>query len=139
MRNNRELIDKKLFTAASTNVGANPAASERSGVSIGKGAYATLEMLNNDGTLSADIFDAIKNDQEDNFMFGDAAIIGLNNGRKVFNRLAVGNLQDGGIDFASVNDSRNMAVARPWIRQNHYYFFICIACKLEPCKQIAKP
>ena len=108
MRNTRELIDKKLFTAASTNVGANPAASERTGASVGKGAYSTLEMLNSDGTLDADVFDAIKNDQEDNFMFGDTAIIGLNNGRKVLNRLAVGNIQSGGIDFSEVQSQFGM-------------------------------
>ncbi|MFY0654984.1 MAG: hypothetical protein JXQ96_23335 [Cyclobacteriaceae bacterium] len=120
MRNTRELIDKKLFTAASTNVGANPAASERTGASVGKGAYSTLEMLNSDGTLDADVFDAIKNDQEDNFMFGDAAIIGLNNGRKVFNRLAVGNIQSGGIDFASVKDEFGMTLFKDsWTNTVH--------------------
>lgn len=114
MRNARELIDKKLFTAASTNVGANPAAG------ASKGAYTTIEMLNADGTLSADVFDKIKNDQEDNFMFGDAAIIGLNNGRKVFNRLAVGNLQDGGIDFASVKDQFGMSLFKDsWTNTVH--------------------
>jgi hypothetical protein len=114
MRNTRELIDKKLFTAASTNVGANPAAG------VSKGAYKTLEMLNADGTLSADVFDSIKNDQEDNFMFGDAAIIGLNNGRKVFNRLAVGNLQDGGVDFSQVQAEFGMALYKDsWTNTVH--------------------
>lgn len=120
MRNTRELIDRKLFTAASTNVGANPAASERTGVSVGKGAYSALEMLNSDGSLNADIFDAIKNDQEDNFMFGDAAIIGLNNGRKVLNRLAVGNIQDKGIDFGEVQAQFGMTLFKDsWTNTVH--------------------
>ena len=120
MRNAREMVDKKLLTAMSTNVGANPAASERTGVSVGKGAYSTLQMLNSDGTLSADVFDAIKNDQEDNFMFGDAAIIGLSNSRKVFNRLAVGNIQDGGVDFAQVNDQFGMSLYKDsWTNTVH--------------------
>ena len=108
------MVDKKLFTAASTNVGSNPA------VGASKGAFTTLQMLNSDGTLSADVFDSIKNDQEDNFMFGDAAIIGLNNGRKVFNRLAVGNLQDGGIDFGTVNDQFGMSLFKDsWTNTVH--------------------
>lgn len=110
MRNTRELMDKQLYTAAVNNVGANPAASERTGVAVGKGDYSTLEMLNSDGTLSADVFDAMKNDQEDNFMFGDMGVIGLNNGRKVFNRLSVGNVNDGGVNFSDVNDQFGMTL-----------------------------
>jgi hypothetical protein len=110
MRNTRELIDKQLYTAATNNVGANPAASVRTGASVGKGAYSTLEMLKSDGSLSADVFDAMKNDQEDNFMFGDMGVVGLSNGRKVFNRLAVGNVNDGGVDFSEVNDQFGMSL-----------------------------
>ena len=110
MRNTRESIDKKLFTAASTNVGANPAASVRTGASVGKGSFSSIEMLNADGTLSADVFDVIKNDQEDNFQYGEVAIVGLSNSRKVFNRLAVGNIQSGGVDFADVNAQFGMSL-----------------------------
>lgn len=114
MRNTRELIDKQLFTAAAANVGANPAAG------ISKGAYKTLQMLNSDGTLSADVFDSMKNDQEDNFMFGDMGVVGLNNGRKVFNRLAVGNVNDGGVDFSDVNDQFGMSLFKDsWTNTVH--------------------
>jgi hypothetical protein len=110
MRNTRELMDRQLYAAAAANVGANPAASERTGASVQKGDYSALEMLNSDGTLSADVFDAMKNDQEDNFQYGDMGVIGLNNGRKVFNRLAVGNVNDGGVNFAEVNDQFGMTL-----------------------------
>ena len=114
IRNTREEMDRKLFAAAAAAVGANPAAG------ISKGSYKTLQMLNADGTLSADVFDSIKNDQEDNFMFGDVGIIGLNNGRKVFNRLAVGNLQDGGIDFAEVKNQFGMSLFKDsWTNTVH--------------------
>ena len=110
MRNIRETIDKKLFTAASTNVGANPAASIRTATSVGKNAYNTIAMINSDGSLNADVFDVIKNDQEDNYQYGEVAIIGLSNSRRVFNRLAVGNIQDKGIDFADVNAQFGMSL-----------------------------
>jgi hypothetical protein len=94
--NVRENMDKQLFSAMATLVGANPA----QGVS--KGAYRTLEMLNSDGTLNADTFDEIVNDAQDNFMIGDPALIGSNNTRKVVNRLQVGDVASGGINFAGV-------------------------------------
>lgn len=103
-RNIRERIDFGLFSAASTNVGANPA----QGAS--KGTYTTLQMLNSDGTLNADTFDTIKNDQEDNYMTGEAAIVGLGNARKAQHRLGVGNLSDGGINFADVNTQFGMSL-----------------------------
>ena len=102
MRNAREKMDFQLYTAATNNIGANPAQG------TGKGAYTTLEMLKADGSLSADTFDTIKNDQEDNYMLGTAGIVGLGNARKAFNRLAVGNVNDGGVDFAEVNDQFGM-------------------------------
>lgn len=104
MRNAREKMDLQQYTAATNAVGANPAQTG------GTGSYATLEMLNADGTLNADVFDTIKNDQEDNYMVGEAGLIGLGNMRKAQHRLAVGNIQDGGIDFAQVNSQFGMAM-----------------------------
>ncbi len=102
MRNTREQIDLQQYTIATNNIGANPAQNASAGT------YTTLEMLNADGTLKADTFDVIKNDQEDNFMGGEAAIIGLGNARKSFNRLAVGNVNDGGVDFSEVRNQFGM-------------------------------
>ena len=96
MLNVRENMDKQLFSAMATAVGANPAQG------TGKGAYTTIEMLNANGTLNADTFDDIVNDAQDNFMIGNPALIGSNNTRKVVNRLQVGDVAAGGINFAGV-------------------------------------
>lgn len=96
MLNVRENMDKQLFSAAATNVGANPAQG------ISKGGYRTLQMLNSDGTLNADTFDEIVNDASDNFMIGNPGLVGSNNTRKVVNRLTVGDNSDGGVNFGGV-------------------------------------
>jgi len=98
MLNNRENIDRKLFAAAITGIGANPAQD------VGKDAYSTIEMLNSDGTLAANTFDQIGNDAQDNFMT-NPAIVGSNNFRKVVNRLNVGGDSDGGINYGGVQTS----------------------------------
>ena len=94
----RESIDKQLFAAAITGIGANPAQG------VGKDAYTTVQMLNSDGTLSANTFDTIVNDAQDNMMTSPA-IIGSNNMRKVVNRLNVGDTAAGGINYGGVQTS----------------------------------
>jgi hypothetical protein len=96
MLNLREQIDKKLFAAAISKIGANPA----QGVS--KGAYDTIQMLNSDGTLSANTFDQIVNDAQDNMMT-NPSVIGSHNMRKVVNRLRVGDTAAGGLNYGGVN------------------------------------
>lgn len=98
MLNVRENIDKQLFASAITDIGANPAQS------VLKDAYATIEMLNSDGTLSAATFDQIVNDAQDNMMT-TPSIIGSNNMRKVVNRLNVGDTAAGGINYGGVQTS----------------------------------
>lgn len=102
MLNTRENIDKQLFAAAAGLVGANPAQG------AGIGAYTTLEMLNADGTLDADNFDTIVNDAQDNFMIGDPGLVGSYNIRKVVNRLNVGDVAAGGINFGGVSTQFGM-------------------------------
>ena len=108
MLNVRENINKQMYAAAAASVGANPAASERTGVSVGKGVYSDIEMLNSDGTLSANTFDDIVNDTSDNFQLGKPGIIGSHNGRKVVHRLGVGDTQSGGINFGGVETGFGM-------------------------------
>ena len=98
MLNCRENIDKQLFAAAITGIGANPAQGTQ------KDAYDTIQMLNSDGTLSAATFDQIVNDAQDNMMSAPA-IVGSNNMRKVVNRLNVGDVASGGINYGGVRTS----------------------------------
>lgn len=95
MLNVRENIDKQLFAAAITNIGANPAAG------TGADSYYPIQMLNSDGTLSASTFDDIVNHAQDNFMT-TPAVIGSNNMRKVINRLNVGDTAAGGLNYGAV-------------------------------------
>jgi len=98
MLNLRENIDKQLFAAAIAGIGANPAAN------VLKDDYSTIEMLNSDGTLSANTFDEIITDAQDNMMT-NPAIVGSNNFRKVVNRLNVGDTASGGINYGGVQTS----------------------------------
>lgn len=98
MLNCRENIDKQLFSAAITDIGANPASGAL------KDAYTTVQMLNSDGTLSASTFDQIVNEAQDNMM-STPAIIGSNNMRKVVNRLNVGDTAAGGLNYGGVRTS----------------------------------
>jgi hypothetical protein len=102
MLNVRENIDKQLFAAAITAIGANPSAG------VGKDGYKTLQMLNSDGTLDANTFDDIVIDAQDNFMIGNPALVGSNKMRKVVNRLKVGDTQSGGINFKGVETGFGM-------------------------------
>lgn len=102
MRVGREKMNEQLLSKAALSIGSNPAGG------VAAGAYKNVEMINADGSLSVNTFDEILNDLEDNFMTGTPALIGLGNARKVFNRLAVGNLNtDAGVDFASIREQFN--------------------------------
>jgi hypothetical protein len=60
-------------------------------------------MINSDGGADVNNFDTLSNHQEDNFMSGPLAVIGLGNARKYFNRLAVGNLNtNAGVNVAEI-------------------------------------
>jgi len=108
MRVGREKMNAQLVSKANTLIGANPAASVRTGSPVQAGDFAAVEMINADGSLSVSNFDVIVNDLEDNFMQGTPAIIGMGNARKVFNRLAVGNLNtSAGVDFAEIEEQFN--------------------------------
>lgn len=103
-RNCREDMNRQLLAAYASNFGANPAQG------AGVGSYTDIQMIASDGTVSADTFDVIKNDQEDNYMTGTVGIIGLGNARKYMNRLAVGNVNDGGVNIADVASQFGMAL-----------------------------
>lgn len=99
MRVGREKMNEQLLAAAALKIGSNPAAG------VSSGGFKQIQMIKSDGSLNVDTFDEILNDLEDNFMTGTPAIIGLGNARKVFNRLAVGNLNtSAGVDFAQIRE-----------------------------------
>lgn len=100
----RENMNKQLFAKAAGLFGANPAAQ------TGAGSYYNIQLLLNNGTVDPDNFDVIKNHQEDNYMQGRIAIIGLGNARKYMNRLVVGSGADGGYDVNEIMSSFGMAL-----------------------------
>jgi len=108
-RNAREDMNRQLFAAYAANFGANPAASTRGGTG-GVGQYDSLQMLLAAGTVDADNFDVIRNDQEDNFMTGTIGVLGLGLARKYMNRLMVGNIADGGFDVREIASQFGMAL-----------------------------
>jgi hypothetical protein len=104
MRKLRESMDLQILTTLGNNVGANPAAP------AGAGTYTNLPLISaTDGSLDALNFDVIKIHQEDNYMVGEAGIIGLGEARRYMNRLAVGNVNDMGIDYREVMSQFGMA------------------------------
>ena len=103
-RNIRENINSQLLSKMAANMGSNPAQS------AGAGTYSTIELLKADGTVSADNFDQIVTDTEDNFMNPPVGIIGLGKARKYMNRLSVGNVNDGGVDVGEVMSEFGMAL-----------------------------
>lgn len=108
MRVGREKMNEMLIAKAVTKTGSNPAASKRTGVPVGAGGFTDVQMINADGSLNVATFDTILNDLEDNYMVGTPALIGMGNARKVFNRLAVGNLNtSAGMDFNQVREQFN--------------------------------
>ena len=105
LRKGRENIDLQLFTTLGTNMGANPAAG------AGAGTYTNLPLIQAaDGSLDALNFDVIKIHQEDNYHTGEAGILGLGQARRYMHRLAVGNVNDMGIDYREVMDQFGMAL-----------------------------
>jgi len=107
-RNAREDMNRQLFNAYASSFGANP--SGNSGAGIGVGAYQDLELILTAGTVSANNFDQITNEMEDNFMRGVVGILGLGNARRYMNRLAVGNIADGGFDVREIASEFGMAL-----------------------------
>jgi hypothetical protein len=105
MRKGRESMDLQIFTTLGNNVGSNPAAP------TGAGTYWNLPLISaTDGSLDALNFDVIKNHQEDNYQTGEVGIIGLGEARRYMNRLAVGNVNDMGVDYREVMDQFGMAL-----------------------------
>jgi hypothetical protein len=105
MRVCRESINQQLNTKLSGLFGSNPAQG------VGAGNYTTVKMtIASSGKIDDNFFDQIKNDQEDNFQSGEAAVIGKGNARKYMNRLAVGNANDAGIDYREVADEFGMVL-----------------------------
>lgn len=100
----RENMDKQLFAKAAGLFGANPAA----GVSAGN--YHNIELLLANGTVSPQNFDVIKNHQEDNYMTGRVAVVGLGKAREYMNRLVVGSPADGGYDVNEIMSAFGMAL-----------------------------
>ena len=104
MRACRESMDLQIFTQLGNNVGANPAAG------VGVGGYFDLPLIDaTDGSLDALNFDVIKIHQEDNYQVGEAGILGLGEARRYMNRLAVGNVNDMGVDYREVMNQFGMA------------------------------
>jgi hypothetical protein len=103
MRVARESVDAQLLSAAVTNIGSNPAQG------TGAGSYTDLQLIDSNSGADIGNFDVIPNDMEDNFMTGPAAVIGLGNARRYFNRLAVGNLNtNAGVNVAEIASQFNM-------------------------------
>jgi hypothetical protein len=100
----RENMDSQALAKAAGVFGANPAAG------VGAGTYSTLNLLLANGTVDPDNFDVIKNHQEDNFMAGNVALIGLGKARKYMNRLVVGSGADGGYDVSDIMSNFGMAL-----------------------------
>ena len=97
MRVCRESLNAQLLAQAATKIGANPAQG------AGAGAYTTIDaIIASSGKIDDRNWDVIVNDMEDNFQVGTPAIIGLGNARRYMNRLAVGNINDNGIDYRAV-------------------------------------
>ena len=103
-RNLRESINAQLLAKFAGAMGTNPAQNAAAGV------YTGIELLLNNGTVSSDSFDVIVNDVEDNFMSGPVGVIGLGKARKYMNRLAVGNVNDGGVDVREIMSQFGMAL-----------------------------
>lgn len=103
-RNLRESINAQLLAKFAANMGTNPAKTAAAGV------YSTIQLLKSDGTVNPDAFDTIVNDVEDNFMVGPVGLIGLGKARKYMNRLAVGNVNDGGVDVREIMSQFGMAL-----------------------------
>ena len=97
MRVCRESMNAQLVAKLATLMGANPSQN------AGKGIYTTVPVVKSaDGQIDDRYWDVFKNDQEDNLVQGEMAIIGLGGARKYFNRLAVGAANDGGVDYMEV-------------------------------------
>jgi hypothetical protein len=97
MRLNRESVDSQLLAKAAANMGSNPAQGADAG------DYTTVQVLDSNDGVDVGTFDTFKNDQEDNFMGGPVAIVGLGNARKYFNRMAVGNVNtNAGVDIVEI-------------------------------------
>ena len=100
----REDMNGQLFAKAAGTFGSNPAAGTAAG------AYKALQLLLANGTVDPDTFDTIKNEQQDNYMTGRIALIGLGNARKYMNRLLVGSGADGGYDVNEIFNQFGMAL-----------------------------
>lgn len=107
MRNVRESMNAQLLSALASGFGSNPF--HQNGAQ-GVGAYPNIQLIEADGTVDADNFDIIKNDQEDNMMVGNIGIIGKGLARKYTNRLEVGNVNDGGVDINAVMQQFGLAL-----------------------------
>lgn len=104
MRVCRESMDSQLLSAMANAMGSNPAQGANAGT------YTTLQLIDSNSGADVGNFDVIVNDMEDNHMFGPAAVIGLGNARRYFNRLSVGNLNtNAGVDVREIASQFNMA------------------------------
>lgn len=97
MRIIRENMNSQLLAKQAGLFGSNPAQG------VGAGNYTPVTMtIASSGKIDDNNWDQITNDQEDNFQGGEIGIIGKGNARKYMNRLAVGGLNDAGINYIDV-------------------------------------
>ena len=106
-RNCREDMNRQLLAAYASNFGSNPATGTNAGI---WDTDNNIQLLLAAGTVDADNFDVIKNHQEDNYMTGTIGLLGLGLARKYMNRLAVGNIADGGFDVKEIASQFGMAL-----------------------------
>ena len=105
MRIIRESLNQQILAKAAGLFGANPGHHDADGTAdpISAGVYEDLPLtIAATGKIDDNNWDIIRNDMEDNFSQGVPAIVGKGLARKYMNRLAVGNINDAGIDYQSV-------------------------------------
>jgi len=99
MRVLREDMDRQLFTVAGNNVGANPEQGTAAGV------YSALNLLNGNYEIDKQNFDQIVLDFQDGaYINSPISVVGSGLFRQFMNRVNIGAVNDGGIDFAQIAD-----------------------------------
>lgn len=95
MRVLRESMNEQLLTAAGNNVGYNPAQDVST--------YQTLDLLNSSDEINKATFDQIVLDFQDGAYINDTvSVVGAGEFRRYMNRVNIGAVNDGGIDFAQI-------------------------------------
>lgn len=109
MRNGRESMNAQLLSDHATNFGSNPTPGDTAEPGVNAGTYKDVQLLKSDGTVDPANFDNILNDVTDNYQQGPIGLIGLGKLRKYQHLLAVGNVNDQGVDIREILAQFGMA------------------------------